>query len=347
MCAARTLRAAHTPQVASGEQKQQGLREAREEARRSRQEEKRKVDEMRSARQREARRRVLFKRRRALYSSLPDARRFFAALITVQSAIRARRARKLLLRTRIKRGGASLAATPATSRAAAVGQARFRSWSLRADLVATEHALGVAAYSQPARAAHAAPLEALLLQLRSEAAAARKAAEARREGLATHAADALGAERDMRQCEARRRLLEAVQTRSLAQEEGAPPAPIDAQLIARAQAQLAREVKAEATSAAAAAESAPGTIDAETAAGPELVAHSGQRPPPAQQQQQRGKKLGRSEVEAALMRHSELATWACSLQGATSCVEQLHTKHEWAPPLLLAQAAHLHAACAT
>jgi len=29
-----------------------------------------------------------------------------------------------------------------------VWQSRFRSWSLRADLVATEHALGVAAYSQ-------------------------------------------------------------------------------------------------------------------------------------------------------------------------------------------------------
>ena len=343
-CGPSLVKASH---AASGEQKQQGLRESREEARRSRQEESRKVDEMRSARKHKARQRVLFKRRRALYSSLPDARQFFTALSCVQRAIRARRARKLLLRTRIKRGGASLAATPATSRAAAVWQSRFRSWSLRADLVATEHGLGMAAYSQPARAARAAPLEALLLQLRSEAAAAREAAEARREGLAAHAADALGAERDVRQCEARRRLLEAVQTRSLPQEEGAPPAPIDAQLIARAQAQLTREVKAEATSVAAAAESAPGTIDAEAAAEPELAAAAAQQQQQQQQQQQRGKKLGRSEVEAALMRHRELATWACSLQGAASCVEQLHTKHEWAPPLLLAQAAHLHAACAT
>ena len=47
---------------------------------------------MRAARQREARMRVLFKRRRALYSALPDARRFFTALDTVQRAIRARRA---------------------------------------------------------------------------------------------------------------------------------------------------------------------------------------------------------------------------------------------------------------
>ena len=41
--------------------------------------------------------RVLFKRRRALYSALPDARRFFAALDTVQRAIRARRALTLTL----------------------------------------------------------------------------------------------------------------------------------------------------------------------------------------------------------------------------------------------------------
>ena len=47
------------------------------------------------------------------------------------------------------------------------------------------------------------------------------------------------------------------------------------------------------------------------------------------------------------MRHRELAAWACSLQGAARCVDELHTKHEWAPPLLLAQAAHLHAACTT
>jgi len=349
-------------QGASGESKAQRLREAREEQKRSRQEEKRQVDEMRAARKRAARQRVLFKRRRALYSALPDARRFFTSLNIVQRAIRAKRARRMLLQTRIKRGGASLVATPTTSRAAAVWQSRFRSWSLRADLVATEHTLCVAAYPQPARAARAAPLEALLVQLRREADATREAAEARRDGAAHQAADAyhahatsapgaapgaaanatssvvgvtitLGtyasAERDVRQCEARRRLLEAVRTLATID-------AVDAQLIARAQAQVAREITDEALSTA--------------VAEPELAAGSGRRPPAAAAQQQQRpseKKLGRSEVVAALSRHRELAAWACSLQGAAACVDQLQAKHEWAPPLLLAQAAHLHAASAT
>ena len=346
------------------------LQRRREEARLARQRERELVEQRREQRRREERARVLRRRRRALRTALPEARQFLKALSTVERAFRAGMARKLLMRSRLKRATATLAATPAAARAAAVWQSRYRSWSLRAELVEREHALCLRAYGQQAAEARLAPMVAWLPgrwgALRGQHAEAR----GRLQAAAAKGTDGallsplLSAEREAKAAEGRLRLLEAVRHAIQEAEKthgkggdggggggggegegegeggsddddgGGVAVPINRALVDECAAKVVAEAHDD---AAAEATGTAGTADAAELAGTSSEA----------QEDGGGATLqpsGLSEVEGGLMRLRELSAWVSTLGGAAKTVDELEAADEsgeWATQELRVQSMHI------
>lgn len=156
--------------------------EARREARRQqRLQEEREMAELREARRREARMRLLEKRRAAVLAVLPAARRFKRAHNSVANAMRTTLAKRFLARARMANATATVESSFATNAAASIWQARYRSWTVRGAIVESQLSLcaasGVAKGTQERRESLYAALHSVRASMQTliEQATARQA----------------------------------------------------------------------------------------------------------------------------------------------------------------------------
>ena len=176
----------------------------------AREEEARQLEAKREERRLEARRRLLVRRRRALYSSLEQARSFYKAKGRVTDAWRTALAKRFLRHARAATSSGAVAATHASNAAAVVWQARYRARAARSRLVAMQLRLCHEASSTLAVEARREPLWASLPLMRSELAAAAAGWAAKRQESAPAAdGEALKLTRRLAAAAGRRMLLAA------------------------------------------------------------------------------------------------------------------------------------------
>ena len=185
--------------------------EARREAQRQRRlQEQKELEELRAQRAREARELLLARRRRAIRSAMPGARKFFKAHRSVADAWRTSLAKKFLRTVRMEKATGKVESSPETNAAARVWQARYRSWAVRGTLLEKQASLCMASGAASSIEDRRASLYAALPQLKADATTRLNNANARAAGAKEATDDAkLALRRQLLKCVGRHTLLKA------------------------------------------------------------------------------------------------------------------------------------------